>query len=72
MAFEFEREYPDATVVTLAQNYRSSKTILAAAHGVIRNNPHRHSKELWTSNADGVPVLVYEAIDSGDGNARSR
>jgi DNA helicase-2/ATP-dependent DNA helicase PcrA len=63
---EFERDYPDATVVTLAQNYRSTKTILAAAHGVIRNNPHRHDKELWTGNADGVPILVYEAMDSAD------
>jgi DNA helicase-2/ATP-dependent DNA helicase PcrA len=63
---EFERDYADATIVTLAQNYRSTKTILAAAHGVIRNNPHRHSKELWTSNADGARILVYEATDSGD------
>ncbi|MGH2374638.1 MAG: 3'-5' exonuclease, partial [bacterium] len=63
---EFERDYPDARIVTLAQNYRSTKTILAAAYGVIRHNPHRHPKDLWTSNADGVPVRVYEAIDGGD------
>jgi DNA helicase-2/ATP-dependent DNA helicase PcrA len=63
---EFERDYPDATVVTLAQNYRSTKTILAAAHAVIQHNPHRHPKELWTSNADGLPVTVYEAADGAD------
>ncbi|MDR7419109.1 MAG: 3'-5' exonuclease, partial [Armatimonadota bacterium] len=63
---EFEQDYPDATVVTLTQNYRSTKTILAAAHAVIQHNPHRHAKELWTSNEDGVPVTVYEAADGGD------
>ncbi|MGQ0570682.1 MAG: UvrD-helicase domain-containing protein [Armatimonadota bacterium] len=63
---EFERDYPDATVITLVQNYRSTKTILAAAHAVIKHNPHRHAKELWTSNQDGVPVQVYEAVDGGD------
>jgi len=63
---EFERDYPDATVVTLAQNYRSTKTILAAAHAVIQHNPHRHPKQLWTSNADGVPVTIYEALDGAD------
>ncbi len=63
---EFERDYPDATVVTLEQNYRSTKTILAAAHAVIQHNPHRHPKQLWTSNADGVPVTIYEALDGTD------
>ncbi len=63
---EFERDYPDATVVTLAQNYRSTKTILAAAHAVIQHNPHRHPKELWTSNQDGIPVRLYEALDGSD------
>jgi DNA helicase-2/ATP-dependent DNA helicase PcrA len=63
---EFEQDYPDATIITLAQNYRSTKTILAAAHEVIQRNPHRHAKELWTSNDDGEPVTVYEARDGGD------
>ncbi len=63
---EFERDYPDATVVALTQNYRSTKTILAAAHAVIRNNPHRHPKELWTGNQEGLPVAVYDAFDAGD------
>ncbi len=63
---EFEQDYPDATVVTLAQNYRSTKTILAAAHAVIQHNPHRHPKELWTANDAGVAVNVYEAMDGSD------
>ena len=63
---EFERDYPDATVVALTQNYRSTKTILAAAHAVIRHNPHRHSKELWTGNQEGLPVQIYDALDGGD------
>ncbi|MDR7532448.1 MAG: UvrD-helicase domain-containing protein [Armatimonadota bacterium] len=63
---EFERDYPDATVITLTQNYRSTKTILAAAHGVIQHNPHRHPKDLWTGNEAGVPITVYEAADGAD------
>jgi len=39
---------------------------LAAAHAVIQHNPHRHPKQLWTSNADGVPVTIYEAVDGTD------
>ncbi|MDR7485834.1 MAG: UvrD-helicase domain-containing protein [Armatimonadota bacterium] len=63
---EFEQDYPDATVITLTQNYRSTKTILAAASGVIQHNPHRHAKTLWTGNEDGMPVLIYEAADGTD------
>ncbi|MBM3469643.1 MAG: ATP-dependent DNA helicase PcrA [Armatimonadetes bacterium] len=63
---EFESDYPDAKVVALTQNYRSTKTILAAAHAVIRHNPHRHAKELWTGNQEGLPVQVYDALDGSD------
>ncbi|MDQ7840173.1 MAG: UvrD-helicase domain-containing protein [bacterium] len=63
---EFERDYPDAKVVALTQNYRSTKTILAAAHAVIRHNPHRHAKELWTGNQEGLPVQVFDALDGSD------
>jgi len=63
---DFERDYPDATIVKLEQNYRSTKTILAAASGVIRHNPHRHEKRLWTANADGDAVTLYEAYDGHD------
>jgi len=63
---DFEREYPDATIVKLEQNYRSTKKILAAASGVIGYNPHRHGKVLWTENREGDPVFVYEAFDGHD------
>ncbi|HEY3248586.1 MAG TPA: DNA helicase PcrA [bacterium] len=63
---EFERDYPDATIVKLEQNYRSTKNILAAATGVIRHNPHRHSKALWTANETGEPLFLYEAYDGHD------
>jgi DNA helicase-2/ATP-dependent DNA helicase PcrA len=63
---DFERDYPDATIVKLEQNYRSTKTILAAATEVIRHNPHRHEKRLWTANPQGEPVQVYEAYDGHD------
>jgi len=63
---DFERDYPDATIVTLEQNYRSTRTILAAASGVIRHNPHRHEKALWTTNPDGEAVRLYEAYDGHD------
>jgi len=63
---EFERDYPDATIVKLEQNYRSTKTILAAATGVIRHNPHRHSKALWTANETGQPLILYDAFDGHD------
>ena len=50
---DFERDYPDAHVVTLEQNYRSTGTILRAANAVIAQNPHRHPKRLWTDLGDG-------------------
>jgi DNA helicase-2/ATP-dependent DNA helicase PcrA len=63
---EFERDYPEARVVALEQNYRSTQRILAAAGAVIRNNPHRHPKTLWTANPAGAPVTLYEAFDGYD------
>jgi len=63
---DFERDFPDATVVKLEQNYRSTKKILAAASEVIRHNPHRHEKRLWTDNAEGDAVSIYEAFDGHD------
>ena len=60
---EFERDYPEARIVALEQNYRSTQRILAVAGAVIRNNPHRHPKTLWTANAEGAPVTLYEAFD---------
>src|SRR3989454_4121791 len=63
---EFEQDYPDATIVKLEQNYRSTKTILQAAREVIQHNPHRHGKALWTDNPLGEPVALYEAFDGHD------
>ncbi len=59
----FERDYPGAKVVYLEQNYRSTQTILDAAHNVIRANEQRKEKNLWTENDSGAPVVVYEAYD---------
>ncbi|MDQ7848987.1 MAG: DNA helicase PcrA [Armatimonadota bacterium] len=63
---DFERDYPDATVIKLEQNYRSTKRILAGAWEVIQHNPHRHQKRLWTDNPEGEPIALYEAFDGHD------
>jgi len=63
---EFERDFPDARVLPLEQNYRSTQTILKAAEHLIRHNPHRYPKRLWTRNPLGVPVCLYEASDEHD------
>ncbi len=63
---DFERDYPDATVIKLEQNYRSTRRILAGAWEVIQHNPHRHQKRLWTDNPEGEPIGIYEAFDGHD------
>jgi len=63
---DFEKDYPDCTVIKLEQNYRSTKTILEAANNVISNNRGRKSKRLWTQNAKGTPVKRYTANDEHD------
>jgi DNA helicase-2/ATP-dependent DNA helicase PcrA len=62
----FERDYKNATVVKLEQNYRSTKTILAAANDVIKFNQNKTDKKLWTENSDGRPITVYEALNEKD------
>ncbi|MGE5617637.1 MAG: ATP-dependent helicase [Sphingomonadaceae bacterium] len=62
----FERDFPDAKVVMLEQNYRSTGTILAVAEGVINANTIRKPKKLWTENGKGQPVTVFEAYDEGE------
>ena len=62
----FEVQYPGTKVVTLEQNYRSTKAILAAANDLIVNNPNRPEKNLYTSNQDGEPLSLYAAGDGGD------
>jgi DNA helicase-2/ATP-dependent DNA helicase PcrA len=58
---DFEKEFKDSTVVKLEQNYRSTKTILNAANHVIKHNSGRKSKSLWTENAEGEGIQLYEA-----------
>lgn len=62
----FEKDYPDAKTIMLEQNYRSTKTILAAANAVIDNNSHRKKKNLWTDNAQGDKITTYMASDERD------
>jgi DNA helicase II / ATP-dependent DNA helicase PcrA len=62
----FEKDYPNAKVVMLEQNYRSTKTILDAANKVIGNNTGRKPKNLWTDNIDGSKLRYYEAATERD------
>jgi ATP-dependent DNA helicase pcrA len=63
---EFEKDYQDAKVVLLEQNYRSTKTILQAANHVIENNFNRKVKKLWTENDEGQPITYYHAQSEQD------
>lgn len=57
----FEHDYPDATVILLEQNYRSTQTILKAANSVIEHNVNRKDKQLWSDGAVGEKVKFYRA-----------
>ena len=57
----FERDFPDATIIKLEQNYRSTRTILDAAYHVVRNNRGRADKRLWTENLEGESIALVEA-----------
>lgn len=59
----FEKDYPNALVIKLEQNYRSTQSILDAAHSVIHKNEQRSDKKLWTDNAGGKPVHIEQARD---------
>ena len=63
---EFEKDYQNARVVLLEQNYRSTKTILQAANHVIENNFNRKVKKLWTENEEGQPITYYRAQSEQD------
>ncbi|MDQ6787472.1 MAG: UvrD-helicase domain-containing protein [Acidobacteriota bacterium] len=65
----FEEHYPNAKVIMLEQNYRSTQTILDAADAIISNNEGRKEKKLWTSNASGEKIFYYQAFDA-DNEAR--
>ena len=62
----FEKDYPEATVIKLEQNYRSTKNILAAANAVIKNNLNRKPKNLWTENCEGEKITTYLADNEID------
>ena len=59
----FRRDFPEATVVLLEQNYRSTAPILRAAEAVIARNPGRHPRRLWTERIGGEPIVTYEAYN---------
>nr|WP_057731931.1 DNA helicase PcrA [Levilactobacillus zymae] len=62
----FERDYPGAHVTLLEQNYRSTKTILAAANDVIQQNVNRKKKDLWTENPEGDKISYYRGQNEND------
>ena len=59
----FEKDYPEAKIVLLEQNYRSTKTILETASGIISANERRKPKNLWTDNEPGQPITVVETYN---------
>ncbi len=63
---DFEQDFPDATVIRLEQNYRSTGNILDAANQVIAHNGERKDKTLWTQEAAGDPITLYCALDERD------
>lgn len=63
---DFEKDYPEAKVIKLEQNYRSTGNILGAANSVIAHNSRRKVKELWTAAGQGDKLQVYNAGDEGD------
>jgi DNA helicase-2/ATP-dependent DNA helicase PcrA len=60
---DFERDYPEAKIVKLEQNYRSTQTILDAANAVVANNASRKPKELWTAGPQGERIRIFTAVD---------
>ncbi|RNC29438.1 MAG: ATP-dependent DNA helicase PcrA [Candidatus Dichloromethanomonas elyunquensis] len=63
---DFERDYPEAKVLKLEQNYRSTGRILQAANEVVSHNFNRKGKSLWTENREGDPILLYQAVNEHD------
>jgi DNA helicase-2/ATP-dependent DNA helicase PcrA len=63
LILEFESDYPDAKIIKLEQNYRSTQPILDAAWHVIRHNQRRADKRLWTEKKEGAPVVVHDTAN---------
>lgn len=63
---DFEKDYSDAKVIKLEQNYRSTQIILDAANAVIENNTGRKPKNLWTENKSGADIIYFQAVDERD------
>ena len=63
---EFQKDFAKAKIFRLEQNYRSTKTILAAADSIIKNNPNQIAKTLWTENNDGEQLTVIRCADEKD------
>ncbi|WP_323750569.1 DNA helicase II [Marinobacter sp.] len=63
---QYQRDFPNARMVRLEQNYRSTQMILKAANAVIANNQGRLGKELWTDGPDGDPISLYAAFNEQD------
>ncbi|MCL7943047.1 DNA helicase II [Marinobacter sp. ATCH36] len=63
---QYQRDFPNARMVRLEQNYRSTQMILKAANAVIANNQGRLGKELWTDGKDGEPISLYAAFNEQD------
>lgn len=62
----FEKDYPNAKIIKLEQNYRSTKKILEASNQIISKNPEQKKKVLWTENTEGEGIMLYEAMDEKD------
>lgn len=62
----FEEEYPESEVIFLEQNYRSTKTIVAASNDIIKKNIRRKDKTVFTENADGEKISLFSAYDEAD------
>jgi DNA helicase II / ATP-dependent DNA helicase PcrA len=64
---QFEQDYPDAEVILLEQNYRSTQTILDGAQALMRAGVQRkHLKQLWSDRGEGLPLTLYEAYDESE------
>jgi len=67
---DFEKDYPEALVIKLEQNYRSTSVILEAAHAVIEKNRNRKEKQLWTDREGGEKIRIWRAMNERDEAAK--